>query len=277
MTINSLSLYFLENHPRDAARILEKYTPDELATYLEQFSTDSVANIFRHMNPSITVGCLVKMGAEKTAAILEKFSIERASMLLRRMSIMDRIRIIKALPPLTANMIKLVLRYPDGTVGQYMNPNVFAVNKDRHVSEVVDSIHTSYDQVRSKVYVIDDKQRLIGMVFIRDLLVSDPEVAVGKIMNEPETTFSARASLLSVRDHPQWNDRDNLPVIDQSGRFIGILKRGVMVDALSRGDDDQHNGEGMIGAAVEIAELFWEVCANVIAPKHETSDKGQKK
>lgn len=277
MKINPLSLYLLENHPRDAARILELYSPDDLASYLEQFSTQSVANIFRQMNPSITVGCLVKMGPEKSAAIIEQFSIERASMLLRRMSFTDRIRIIKDLPPVTANMIKLVLRYPDGTVGQYMNPNVFAVNKDRRVSEVMDTIQASYDQVRSKVYIIDDKQRLIGMVFIRDLLVSDPDVPVEKIMNEPETTFSARASLLSVRDHPQWNDRDNLPVVDNTGRFIGILKRGVMVDALTRGDAGQQNDEGILGAAVEIAELFWEICANVIAPQHETSDKGRKK
>lgn len=277
MTINSLSQYFLENHPRDAARILEQYTPEELATYLEQFSSQTAANMFRHINPSIAVGCLVKMGLEKSAEIIGQFSIERASMLLRRMSFTDRIRIIKALPPLTANMIKLVLRYPEGTVGQYMNPNVFAVNKDRRVSEVIETIHASYDQVRSKVYVVDDKQRLIGVVFIRDLLVSDPDVPVGKIMSEPETTFSARASLLSVRDHPQWNDRDSLPVVDQSGRFIGILKRGVMVDALARGDAGQPDNEGIIGAAMEIAELFWEVCANVIAPQHEISEKGRKK
>lgn len=277
MTTNSLSLYFLENHPGDAARILEKYDPDELAIYLGGFPLQPVANIFRHMNPSIAVCCLVKMGPEKAAAIIEQFSIERASMLLRRMSFTDRIRVIKTLPPLTANMIKLVLRYPAGTVGLYMNPNVFAVNKNRRVSEIIESIQASYEQVRSKVYVTDDKQRLIGMVFIRDLLVSDPDVPVSKIMNEPETTFSARASLASVRSHPQWNDRDNLPVVDQSGRFIGILKRGVMVDALARGELNQNKDEGIIDAAVEIAELFWNVCANMIAPQHETSDKGRKK
>jgi len=277
MMTNSISQYFLSQHPKDAARSIEKFDPAVLAEYLGQYPTRDVANIFRHMNISITAACLEHMDIDKAAPIIEQFSIERAALLLRRMSFTDRIRMVRKMSPITANMIKLVMRYPAGTVGQVMNPNVFIVNKNRNVSEIIDSVKASYDQVRSKVYIVDDKQHLTGMVFIRDLLVSIPDLPVEKIMREPESTISARASLDSIKDHPQWKDRDNLPVIDQTGKFIGILKRGVLLDALGREQDNEQPGDGIIGAALDIAELFWGTCANIITPRHEPTNKGQKK
>ncbi len=276
MTTNSLSDYFLENHPENAARLLEKYEPSVLAEYLNSVTSESAANIFRQITPSIAADCLVNLDIDKTTAILEHFSIERTALLLMRMSLTDRIRIIRKLSPLTSNMVRLVLRYPQGTVGRAMNPNVFAINRYRCVSEVINSIQASYDQVRSKVYIIDDKNRLVGMVFIRDLLISEPDKPLEEIMREPEATIFARASLASVKNHPLWNDRDNLPVVDQSNKFIGILKRGVMLDALKRDQNDVQHGESIVDTAMSVVELFWDACANLIAPQHEITDKGKK-
>lgn len=276
MTNNSLSLYFLENHSQDAARLLEKYDPFDLVEYLEQCSPESIANIFRHINPSIAASCLINFDLNKSTLILEQFSIERAALLLRRIPFTDRIRLIRNMSPVASNMIRLVLRYPQGTVGRVMNPNVFAVSKERSVSDIISSIQASYDQVRSKVYIIDNKHQLVGMVFIRDLLISDANQNVEKIMREPESTISARASLTSIMNHPQWNDRDNLPVVDKTGKFIGILKRGVMLDTLKREQYDAQQGEGIVDTAMSLAELFWETCANVIVPQNEKNDEGKK-
>lgn len=276
MKTNSLSHYFLENHPESAARLLEKYESSILTEYLDSFSPDLIANLFRHINPSITADCLVNFDTGKATTILEQFSIERTALLLRRMSIVNRIRIIRKLSPLTSNMIKLVLRYPQGTVGQVMNPNVFVINKDRCVSEVIASVQANSDKVRSKVYVIDDKHRLVGMVFIRDLLISEQDMLIEKIMREPESTISARASLTSVKNHPQWNDRDNLPVVDQADKFIGILKRGVMLDTLKREQNFTQDEEGIVETVMAVAELFWEACANVIVAPYELTNEGKK-
>lgn len=277
MKTEILPQYFLKHHPVDAARTLEKYDPAVLADYLVQSSPRVVANIFRHINSSITSACLAKMPPEFAAAILEQFSIERAAFLIRRMPFTDRIGMIRKMSPITGNMIRLVMRYPAGTVGQVMNPNVFVVHKNRNVSEVINSIKTSYDQVRSKVYIIDDKQQLTGMVFIRDLLVSDPDILVEKIMRKPERSISARASLNSIKDNSQWKDRDNLPVVDQSGKFIGILKRGVLLDALGREQETEQQDNGIVDVALDVAGVFWDACANIITPQYVTSDKGQKK
>lgn len=275
MTINPLSLHFLQNHPQDAVQALEQFEPEHVAGHLELIPVESAADIFRHMIPSRSVSCLAVMDICISSKILERLSIERATSLLRRMQTDIRNEIIKAMSPVFANMIRLVLKYPDGTVGQFMSPNVFTVREDMHTDEILNAVQSSSDQVRSEIYVVNDKQQLVGVVFIRDLLTEKSAAPVKKIMHNPEMTISARSSLINVQDHPQWKYKDILPVTDHMGMFIGVLKRGVMLDALMYEGNAEQEDE-FTNTALAIAELFWDTCADLLAPEIVTTDKGHK-
>jgi magnesium transporter len=275
MTSNSLSVHFLQNHPQDAARTLEQFEAELIAEYLEHIPVKPVSEILRHMTSSKTVSCLSIMAVERSAAVLEHFSIERATMLLRRIKVDVRNGIIKAMSPLTANMIRIVLRYPAGTVGQLMNPNVFTVHEDRHIDEVIKVMQDRHDQVRSEIYVINDKQQLVGIAYTRDLLVAEPDTPIKKIMRSLEVSFPARSSLASVKDHPEWKYKDVLPVIDHAGMFIGVLKRGVMLDTLARDINSSSQQDDFMSTTMAIAELFWDACANLVAPEYENVRKEQ--
>lgn len=276
MMTNLLSQYFLSNHPKDAARLLEKYETTDLVEYSDQIPDKVLADIFLYMNPAIVNSCLCKFNTEKAASVLELFTIERAALLLRRMPAKVRFRLLRKMSALTNNMLKLVLRYPEGTAGQVTDPNVLTINMERTVSEMVDTIQSNYHMVHNRIYVINDEQHLVGMVNLQDILISDQKLPLRKIMTEAETPISARDSLVNVRENPLWKNKDYLPVVDQSDRFIGILKRGVMLDALTRDYADTMQDSGMVDSVMLIAEVFWDACVNLIIPQNESSDKDQK-
>ncbi|MBI4005179.1 MAG: magnesium transporter [Gammaproteobacteria bacterium] len=273
MPVNSLSLHYLQNHPQDAARALEQFEPEDLANYLEMIPAESTADIFRHMIPSRTVSCLINMNADKASGILEQFSIERATSLLRRMNMDIRKEVIMAMSPVFANMMRVVLKYPNGTVGQFMNPNVFAVREDMYTDDVLNAVRDSSDQVRSEIYVINGRQQLVGVVFIRDLLTEGPRTPVKNIMQNPEVTIAARSSLASVQDHPEWKYKEILPVVDHMGMFIGVLKRGVMLDVLTNIEDGAQQQDEFTNTALAMVELFWDTCSDLLALEEVTAKK----
>lgn len=276
MMTNPLSQYFLSNHPKDAARLLEKHDTVDLVEYTVQIPDKVLAEIFLYMNPAIVNSCLCSYETEKAVSVLELFSIERAALLLRRMPAKVRFRLLRKMSALTKNMLKLVLRYPEGTAGQITDPNVLTINMERTISEMINTIQSNYQQVHSRIYILDDDQHLVGMVNVQDVLINDPETPLRKIMSEPESSISARDSLVNVRENSLWRDKDYLPVIDQSGKFIGILKRSVMLDALTKDYSDTRYDNGIVESVMLIAEIFWDACANMIAPQYKSSDKGQK-
>jgi magnesium transporter len=273
MTINPLSLHFIENHPQDAARVLEKFEPELLAKYLEHVPVKVSANLLRNVIPSVAVECLTSMEPARSAKILEQFSIERASSILRRMKINIRNDLIKIMSPIFANMIRLVLRYPNGTVGQLMTPKVYTVNQNMLIKDILETLQGMTGQLQNLIYVINNEQRLVGVVDVRDVITLDSKAPVKTVMRDPGLTISARASLDSVKDYNEWRYTEILPVVDHMGMFIGVLKRGVLLDTLARDRNNTNQKDEIAGAALAIAELFWDACANMLAPETKNTGK----
>ncbi len=273
MTVNSLSLHFLQEHPRDAARTLEQFEPAELARYLELVPTIIAAEVLKFMIPSIAAECLKNMALNKSSPLIMQLGIERGSILLRRMRETMREQIISSTSPFFSNMARLVLRYPEGTVGQAMNPNVFSVHQDMSVSEVITAVRNSADLNCNQIFITGDQQEIRGVVEVRLLLVSDGKLSMKEIMHSPGNSVSARSSLASVYQSIAQEPREIFPVVDHHGAFIGILTRSALHEHLSgnvaTGQDDKY-----AGAALAMAELFWETCADLLGPPHNQSNKG---
>jgi magnesium transporter len=274
MSINSISLHFLKEHPKDAARTLEQFDPESLAEYMENVPAKIAASVIKYIVPSISTECLRLMSLEKSSQIIMHLGVERGSLLLRRMKGSIRDQFIHAMSPVFSSMTRLVLRYPEGTAGQVMNPNVFSVHQNMNVNEVINVIKNSSELWHNEIFITDDKQQLAGVVEVRQLLTTDSKQPMKMIMKSPGESIPARASLDSVRNKPEWQYKENFPVIDHMGIFIGVLSR-TSVHEVMADNAVPNKQEDYTGTALAVAELFWDACADLLTPDHENSNKGK--
>jgi len=274
MSINSISLHFLKEHPKDAARTLEQFDPESLAKYMENVPAKIAASVIKYIVPSISTECLRLMSLEKSSQIIMHLGVERGSLLLRRMKGSIRDQFIHAMSPVFSSMTRLVLRYPEGTAGQVMNPNVFSVHQNMNVNEVINVIKNSSELWHNEIFITDDKQQLAGVVEVRQLLTTDSNQPMKMIMKSPGESIPARASLDSVRNKPEWQYKENFPVIDHMGIFIGVLSR-TSVHEVMADNAVPNKQEDYTGTALAVAELFWDACADLLTPDHENSNKGK--
>jgi magnesium transporter len=274
MSINSISLHFLKEHPKDAARTLEQFDPESLAKYMENVPAKIAASVIKYIVPSISTECLRLMSLEKSSQIIMHLGVERGSLLLRRMKGSIRDQFIHAMSPVFSSMTRLVLRYPEGTAGQVMNPNVFSVHQNMNVNEVINVIKNSSELWHNEIFITDDKQQLAGVVEVRQLLTTDSKQPMKMIMKSPGESIPARASLDSVRNKPEWQYKENFPVIDHMGIFIGVLSR-TSVHEVMADNAVPNKQEDYTGTALAVAELFWDACADLLTPDHENSNKGK--
>ena len=224
----------------------------------------------KYIIPSVATDCLEQMPRDHAAPIIMHLDIERAAALLRRMPESNRDQLIKATSPLFANMVRLVLRYPDGTVGQVMDPHVFTVHQDMRVAEVSNAVRNAPGQLRHEVYVIDDKQQPVGVVAFRQLLTSRGKEVIKNIMHPVGQTVAARTSLSLARNSVDWESKDSIPVVDHQGVLLGILFRG----NLNANGTDVNVQDEYTGTALAVAELFWEACSHLLLPVSSNEEKG---
>ena len=272
MSINKVSHYLLTEHTRDAVRELEQFEPEQLAEYLDAFPIDIVADVLKYMVPSIAADVLKHMAIEKSSKIVMQLGIERGALLLRRLAANMRLDFVSHMPSVFANMMRLVLRYPEGTVGHAMNPNVLTVQEELTVEEVLHVIKNSAHILKNDIYIIDNKQHLVGRVAVRNLLISASDLKMKQLMEMTGHTLAARASLRSVKGLPDWQQHENFPVIDHHNMFIGVLERQALSEVVKVDSKEQAESE-LTGAALTVAELFWEACTNLVVPNQTLSNK----
>lgn len=250
-----LLLRFVENHPADAARILEGFQAPEATELLEALPSQSAAPILELMSPAAGVECLAEMGGEKAAAILSRMELDSAAGFLRRMEPELRTALLETAPVDFATPLRLLLRYPVGTAGSFMDPRALAAARDVTISDALDLLKRSPRQSLHYLYVIDRKGRLVGVTDVRELLGMPPEVKLEDRMKTNVSRLPGRADRSVILAHPGWSQFHALPVVDEEGRFLGAIRyetlRRLETEAEARGS------ETPVSVAVSLGELFW--------------------
>jgi magnesium transporter len=82
-------------------------------------------------------------------------------------------------------------------------------------------------------YVVDQQERLVGVLPTRRLLLSLPETAVAQLMVRKVVTLPATATLLDACEFFIMHRLLALPVVDKGGRVLGVVDVELYTDELS--------------------------------------------
>jgi len=275
MPLNNLSLHFLEKHPRESAKALQGFAAEELAGYLSEIPEHVAANILSCLVTPEAVTCLVNMEVVKAGGILERMGTDAAARLLRSMQEKERARMINCVTPGYAYRLKSVLRYPSGTVGQYMSPNIFVVSENMLAGEVLDAARNATSELQSEIFIVNDKQHIAGMLDVRTLIAGNPAEEIRQLMVPPEFVLNARTNIAYIKDHPAWQRSTALPVIDHKNVFVGVLKKEVIDEILNKDYGLSQQETGFLENLMIVMETLWEIYAGLINPGYESERKGE--
>lgn len=191
--------------PEDAADLLEELSDVQGVDIVEDLPVSRAALIFGEMESDERADLLAEMDPEDAEAILARMSPEEAA----------EIRELLEYEPDTAGgvMITEFVSYPESmTVGEVLND--FRTN-----AEVYSDYRVQY------AYVVSDAGRLIGVLVLRDLLLSSPSVPISKVMIPNPI---AVPDDMEVEELVRLFDRysfNALPVIDSDGKPVGVARR----------------------------------------------------
>lgn len=95
-------------------------------------------------------------------------------------------KILQNMDKSDAQEIKELLKYDDNTVGSIMNKDYIAFNQNKSVDEVIKELRETKpsSEIAYYLYVIDNDERLTGVVSLRDLIISSPDAKLKEIMQK---------------------------------------------------------------------------------------------
>lgn len=247
---------FFQEHPDDAAKALETSPAREAAGLLEAVEPEAAAATVGRMASIASAACLVSMNPKAAAAILAELPIDTAIRLLRQMDTRIQENLLGLLPEKTARPAGLLLQYPEDTAGALMDPLAIAVPEDVVVDQVHRLIRHDPEGIFYYLYVVDREHKLTGVLDLRELMRADPSVPVASIMHTDPVTLPAGMDLMTLLRHPGWRDLDALPVIDEKGVFLGMIRQR-LIRKLSEAAEQDGQMVDSWKMALALGELYW--------------------
>lgn len=147
-----------------------------------------------------------------------------------------------------------LLKYDEDDAAGLMTPRYLAIQSVITVQQAITFIRKNAEKVEYlfNLYVIDQFQRLVGVITIKDLLAAENSTPVSKLMDEQyrfvydDTDQEEVAKLMDNSDLPA------LPVIDHTGALIGTVTFDDIIDVIREEDTEDIYKMGAISGDTEL-------------------------
>lgn len=278
--VERLAQSFLDEHPAEAARALERMPVDRRAAVIHA-SPAGAAAALAEMIPATVAESLGHLDASDGALALDRLPIDRAVAVLRSLPSDRADAVLNAAPAEKQELLRRVLTYPEGTAGALMDPSVPELPVDISVAEARVRLRRTAAGPLHYVFLTDRSRVLTGVLEISALLRARPGIAVRNVMSEPVAAVPAWMPSSAVRAHHGWDLMPVLPVVDESGRLLGGLRYETL-RRLQRDSGQSRDAENAGTTVSALGELFHlglaglvEGVAATAAPRAGSGDAGK--
>ena len=221
--------WFLEI-PREYFLLLFRILPKELA-----------AEVFVELEPDVQETLLRAFSDEELGQVVERLFVDDTVELIEEMPANVVHRIIANTTPEKRSAVNALLQYPRDSAGSGMTTEFVELKTQMTAADVFKKIkrsgidrETIYD-----CYVTDRSRRLIGVLSIKDLLITKAEnPTVGELMQTEPISANVLDSEEDVARRLQKYGFLAMPIVDNENRLVGILTYDDAMHVLSENDSE---------------------------------------
>ena len=231
-----LQAYLDTLSPGEVARLITRLDEEERSSLLVLLEPEDAADLIEELPDSQGADLLEDLSATHAAAIMDEMASDERADVLAELDAGDIEAILEKMDPEEAAEARQLLSYPWDTAGGIMITEYLSYPIDAHVSDVVDDLRKNAEEYSdypsTYAYVVTKHDTLVGVLRLRDLLLTPSSAPVTSVMI-PNPVYAVVNTPLEELE--QIFDRYMfvaVPVVDAGGRLAGVVMRGDAEQAL---------------------------------------------
>jgi len=220
--------------PIDLASLLSLLNDRENRLLLDALISLGLATIaLKELPPPKLLPLLKKIEHDKLVRLLEQSSVDDSAYFLSLMEEGTRLIYLSELNPASRQNIQQFLQYPEDSAGRIMHTQIFAVSSELKALEGLESLRTKARQLSIYyIYCINDENKLVGVVSLRDLATAPPDTILKDIAKSDVITVDPLTPAEDVARIVSQHDFIALPVVEQDGTLVGIITVDDILDII---------------------------------------------
>jgi len=214
--------------PADIAAILDDLDSHTSKALLQGFTNEDLADTLEESSPEVQQAILSHLHPERAADVLEEMDPDEAADILADMDDQVSEQLLTLMEDEEAEEVRSLLGYPEDSSGGIMTTEFTWVPEHFTVGEALQFLRSSEDALEDEfmyyVYILDENQKLKGVVTLRDLVTSPLDQPLSKWIDDsivrvyPLTPQEDAAYLIAKYDLMA------IPVVEpETERMLGIV------------------------------------------------------
>tara|TARA_B100000683_G_scaffold277840_1_gene339515 strand:- start:28048 stop:29397 length:1350 start_codon:yes stop_codon:yes gene_type:complete len=254
---------------------LDEFHPADIAEVLRQTSTDSAISIIRLLGEDVRADVVAELEPEERETILKELpATEIAESVLKEMDSDDAADLISELPEdKKTSVIEAIedteqvqdildlLTYDENTAGSLMAKELIKVKENWTVKQCEYELRKQAQEVEDvhTVYVVDNLDKLVGVLSLKALIINDENVEIKAISNKDIISIKATDESKEASRLMDKYDLVVLPVINESRQLVGRITIDDVVDVIVEEAEKDYQMLSGISEDVESSDNVWQL------------------
>ena len=224
----------IELEEADIAEILEELDTQNLIKIFRLLPKDIAAEVFSYLPIENEQDIITYLSDKEVASIIDNMYADDAADLMEEMPSNIVKRLLSKTTPETRKDINQLLKYPEDSAGSIMTVEFIELKETDTVKQAIDKIkkEVSDKETIDTCFVVDKGRHLLGIVNLRDLLLSEQSDVMKDIMTNYQSQITTLTDQEEVANAFKKYDVTSMPVVDSENRLVGIITIDDIVDIM---------------------------------------------
>ena len=237
--------------------------PADLADILHHLDDEYRAYIFDMLDAEVASDVMTELDEVSRDDILEDLDDKRIFEIVDEMDSDDATDFVSDLPSELAEKVlqqideqdsvevKELLGHEEDTAGGIMAKEFVSVHQDSTIDEAIQEIRRKSEEVEDVyyVYVTDEDGKLVGIISLKDLILSKPVMRVSHVMDKDVISVETGLDQEEVANIARRYDLVAIPVIDNQEKLVGRITFDDVADVME--EEASEDIQRMAGIADE--------------------------
>lgn len=241
-------------HAADQADLLEQLGRDERYELIAELRPNFDPEVLAHLDETVREEILDQLSPEETGAAIAQLETDDAIEILEDLDEAEQIAILETLPLPERAAVEQGLTYPEDSAGRLMQRELVAAPEFWTVGQTIDYLRTKPDLPDDfyDIYIINPRFQPVGSIPVSKVLRSKRGVLLTELRLKELHLVPVETDQEEVAFLFRQYGLVSAPVVDPSGRLLGVITVDDVVDVL-----EEEAEEDILGlAGVQEGDIF---------------------
>lgn len=231
----TLRPYLESLHGSDLADLIEALDEKQRVDLVHFLPAELAADALSEMEDvEKPAELLMQLQPDRIAEIVEEMADDDAADILGELEPAMQARVLSAVSVPEAADIEELLAYPEDSAGGIMTHDVLAVSSELTAMGAIREVRrqAQEDVDFYTIFVVDADGRLVGVVSLQDLVISDPDRPIAEITEPPPAVVPVDVDQEDVGRTISRYNLASIGVVDARGRLVGRITFDDVIDVI---------------------------------------------